>query len=124
MASTHSQPPHPVSAGSYRHGCASTLRSASQKARDAQAARDAINRLRAFNLVEAMVGYVERLGPLDRIPIPLLLTIASNFSALNEQRRALKYLDEARRGDPEYPATLVARGHVLMYLGRLKEAES
>ncbi|KAF1711056.1 hypothetical protein CSC71_10180, partial [Pseudoxanthomonas sangjuensis] len=71
-----------------------------------------------------MVGYVERLGPLDRIPIPLLLTIASNFSALNEQRRALKYLDEARRGDPEYPATLVARGHVLMYLGRLKEAES
>lgn len=106
----------------FRAGQASALAIVSQKPRDLQMARDALNRLRAFNLMEVLVAYVDRLGPMDRLPIPLLQTIASNFSAINDQQRALKYLDEAYRGDPDYPPTLLSRAQVLMYLGRESES--
>ena len=67
---------------------------------------------------------MERLGPLDRIQIPQLLACAAQYSHLNEQHRALTFLDEARRADPGYPATLLARAQVLTYLGRFEEAEA
>ena len=106
----------------YRQAYEAALRSAALRPADANLARDTINRLRMFNLGEALVGYVERLGPVDRIPIPLLLAIAGNFSVLNEQRRALRYLDEAVRGDPDYPPSLLLRAQVLLYLGRKSES--
>lgn len=106
----------------YRHTLASVAQAASRKAVDVRSAMDLVNRLRAFNLVEELIGYVARLGPLERIPIPLLLTIASNFSVLNDQRRALKYLNEAYRGDPNFPPTLLARSQVMAYLGRIAES--
>ena len=110
--------------GGYRAARDAVLQAARHPPPSLEVARDVMARLRTFNEVEALVAYVARLGPITRLPIPLLLTAASQFSSLNEQARALAMLDEARRGDPEYPATLVARGHVLMYLGRLQEAES
>ncbi len=80
-----------------------------------------MNRLRAFNLAEQMFAYVDRLGPIERLPIPVLLTAARNVSALGDQARALKYLDEAKRADPDFPPTLLSRGQVLMFLGRFEE---
>lgn len=110
--------------GEYRAAREAALQAARHPPSSLEVAKDVMARLRTFNEVEALATYVARLGPVTRLPIPLLLTAASQFSSLNEQARALAMLDEARRGDPEYPATLVARGHVLMYLGRLEEAES
>lgn len=106
----------------YRQACAAAIDEAQRKPPDANAAGEVINRLGAFNQVQALVGYVGRLGSPSRIPIPLLLMIARNFSALNDQERALEYLDEARRGDPDFPPTLLSRAQVLVYLGRKAEA--
>ena len=82
-----------------------------------------VARLRTFNAAPALHALVKAQGPLDRVPIPLLLAIAAQYSYLNEQERALALLDEARRGDPEFPPTLLARAQVLMYLGRFDEAQ-
>ena len=106
----------------YRSARAAAILAARQKPRDLQVAKDTINKLRAFNLAKDLIDYVDRLGPLDRLPILLLLVIASNYSALGEQQRALECLDEARRGDPDFPPTLMSRAQVLMYLGRKQEA--
>lgn len=81
-----------------------------------------MSRLRTFNEAQELGAYLKRLGPAERLPIPLLLAAASSLSSLNEQRPALALLDEARRGDPDFPATLIARGHVLMYMGRFEDA--
>ena len=106
----------------YRHDYAAALDSARQVPASWDAAREVLTRLRFFNLAEPMLGYIDRLGPLDRIPIPLLLTIASILSALNEQHRALRCLSEAHRADPDFPPTLMSRGQVLMYLGQFDAA--
>lgn len=113
---------------SYRGGFRAARDAALQAAKYAPAtldvARDVVARLRTFNEAEELTAYLKRLGPIERLPIPLLLAAASSLSSLNEQGRALAMLDEAKRGDPEFPATLIARGHVLMYLGRFDEAQA
>ena len=111
-------------AGHYRDAREFLLRACRAKPRDPETARELVARLRTFNEAEALQGYVESLKPLQRIPIPLLLAIAAQFSYLNDQPRALALLDEARRGDPDYPPTLMSRGQVLMYLGRFDEARA
>jgi tetratricopeptide (TPR) repeat protein len=111
-------------AGHYRAAREFALRAHQAKPRDPEVMRELVARLRTFNAAEALHDSVERLKPLDRVPIPLILVCAAQFSYLNEQERALALLDEARRGDPDYPATLMARGQVLMYLGRFDEAET
>ena len=110
-------------AGHYRAARAYALRASAAKPADPEIVNELIARLRTFNAAQALHSCVERMR-LDRIPIPLLLAFASQFSNLNEQERALKLLDEAQRGDPDYPVTLIARSQVLMYLGRLDEAEA
>lgn len=81
-------------------------------------------RLRTTNDVALLRDLIKCSGPLDRLPIPLLLTYAAQLSYLNLQEAALPFLDEARRADPLYPPTLLSRGQVLTYLGRIDEAVS
>jgi tetratricopeptide (TPR) repeat protein len=111
-------------AGHYRMAREYLLRASRAKPRDPETARELVSRLRTFNEAEALQGYVDSIKPLQRIPIPLLLAIAAQYSYLNEQSRALELLDEAKRGDPEYPPTLMSRGQVLMYLGRFDDARA
>jgi len=111
-------------AGRYRAAREYALRAGRTGTRDPAVVRELVSRLRTFNAVQALDEYVGQLEPLERMPIPTLLACAAQYSYLNEQHRALRLLDEARRGDPEYPATLLARGQVLMYLGRFDEAEA
>ncbi|HWS77526.1 MAG TPA: sulfotransferase [Thermomonas sp.] len=111
-------------AGHYRDARGYLLRACRAKPRDPDTARELVSRLRTFNEAEALQGYVDSLKPLQRIPIPLLLAIAAQFSYLNQQAQALQLLDEAKRGDPDYPPTLMSRGQVLMYLGRFDEARA
>src|SRR5690606_9539418 len=47
---------------------------------------------------------------------------AAQLSYLNCAEEALLMLDEAYRGDPDYPPTRMARGQILTYLGRMGEA--
>jgi tetratricopeptide (TPR) repeat protein len=80
-------------------------------------------RLRTFNEAKAFHQLVDGFGPLHRIPIPQLLACAAQLSYFNEQERAMQMLDEAKRADPDYPATLMSRAQILTYLARFDEAE-
>ncbi|WDS37345.1 sulfotransferase [Pseudoxanthomonas sp.] len=82
-----------------------------------------IARLRTFNAVPELLECVERMLPASRMPIPLLINTAAHLSYVNLPGQAIKLLDEARRADPDYPTTLLARTQVLTYLGRFHEAE-
>lgn len=116
---------------SYIHSLAGNYRTAKRYAMEAHAASpvapevlaELVARLRTFNEASAVRSCLTRLLPLERISIPLLLAFANQFSMLNLQDEALRLLDEAKRGDPEFPPTLAARAQVLVYLGRFDEAE-
>jgi tetratricopeptide (TPR) repeat protein len=86
--------------------------------------KELIARLRTFNEGEALLGCAARLGPLRNVPIPQLLAFAAQLSYLNLPERAIAFLDEARRADPDYPPTLLSRAQVLIYLGRFDEAQA
>lgn len=102
-----------------RHALAAAARSG---ASDPALVMELLPRLRTFNQVPAMLECVERLLPMSRMPIPLLLAVAAQLSYANLPDRAIAFLDEARRADPDFPPTLLARGQVLTYLGRFEEA--
>ncbi len=85
--------------------------------------KELIARLRTFNEIPALLECIERMLPLSRIPVPLLIAFAAQLSYVNLPDKAIEFLDEARRADPDYPATLLSRAQVLIYLGRFDEAE-
>ena len=80
-------------------------------------------RLRTFNEATLLRGIVAGAGAARNMPIPLLLTFAAQLSYLNQQEEALGLLDEALRADPTYPTTLLSRGQLLTYVGRIEEAK-
>jgi tetratricopeptide (TPR) repeat protein len=108
--------------GQYRVAHRDALAAAAARPTGEQVASDVIARLRTFNEARALVDYVQRLGPPRQVPIPLLLAAAAQLAYLNDHARAMPLLDEARAADPHYPPTLLARAHVLMFLGRFDEA--
>lgn len=110
--------------GHYRTARDYALRAAAAKPREPQVIKELIARLRTFNEADALHECIARLPPLAQVSIPLLLVFAAQLSYLNEQERALVFLDEARRADPDYPATLMARAQILTYLGRFDEADA
>lgn len=111
-------------AGHYRAAREYALKTQRARPRDPAVLREMFSRLRTFNAVPEMHEAIDHLRPLSNIPIPVLLAAAAQFSYLNEQTRALALLDEARRADPDFPPTLVARAQILTYLGRFDEAEA
>lgn len=82
-----------------------------------------VQRLRVYNESGLIRDGFARLPPLGRIRIPTLLGLAGVASAINDQDTALRLLDEALRGDPDYPPALAAHAQVLGYFGRRDEAE-
>jgi len=116
---------------SYLHSLAGHYRAAEQCLQRAQASPQAsqaqllgmVARLRTFNDIPALLDVLRRVGPASRMPVPGLITAASHLTYANLPEQAIAYLDEARRADPDYPPTLLARAQVLMYLGRFDEAE-
>lgn len=108
--------------GRYRAARAHALAAHARRPRERQQLLELIRRLRTFNAADAIRENIARIGPLAQVEIPLLIGFAAQLSHLNDQPGALRFLDEARRADPDYPPTLVSRGQVLMYLGRLDEA--
>lgn len=109
--------------GKYRDAREAALSAAGSRPATASVAADVIARLRTFNEVRVLRDYLGLIGPPSRMPIPLLLAAAAQFSYLNDQSSALALLDEARRADPDFPTTLIARAQILTYLGRFEEAE-
>jgi len=116
---------------SYLHSLAGHYRAAEECLQRAQASPQAtqaqllgmIPRLRTFNDIPALREVLRRVGPASRMPVPGLITAASHLTYANLPEQAIVYLDEARRADPDFPPTLLARAQVLMYLGRFEEAE-
>lgn len=111
-------------AGHYRAARAYAIDAQALQPTDPSVIRELLARLRTFNAVGALHRFFDGLRPLDRVPIPVLLACAAQCSYLNEQEKALAFLDEARRADPDYPPTLVSRAQVLVYLNRFEEAEA
>ena len=109
--------------GHYRAAHDYAVRAYQAQPRDLAVVSELVKRLRTFNEAQALHELLARLGPVDRIPIPLLVAFAAQLSYLNEQEKALALLDEAKRADPDYPGTLLARAQVLTYLGRFSGAE-
>lgn len=110
--------------GRYRDARAYALDAEKADPRKPELVQELLARLRTFNEIPALNHRIARLGRPASLPIPLLIFCASQLSNLNEQERALRLLDEARRGDPNYPPTLLARGQVLTYLGRFDEVRA
>lgn len=111
-------------AGRYRSGHAAALLAAALEFRDPDVLAALAARLRTYNEAEELRALARRAGPVARIPVPLLIAFAAQFSYLGCQEEAWRYLEEARRADPDYPPTLMACGQILTYLGRLEEAGS
>jgi len=109
--------------GDYRRAAEFSLAAARTGTTDPTVLRELLPRLRTFNQVEEMLACIERAKPLSRMSIPLLIAVAAQLSYINLPERAISFLDEARRADPDYPTTLLARAQVLTYLGRFAEAE-
>lgn len=109
-------------AGHYRVACEYALRAHATGTTAPDVVTELMPRLRTFNAVPALLDCIDRLLPMSRMSIPLLLRVAAQLSYLNLPERAIGFLDEARRADPDYPATLLARSQVLIYLGRFEDA--
>lgn len=110
--------------GSYREARSLALRTLGLRVQEPRVLLQLVGLLRLFNEGEAIKACMARLPPLAQIEIPVLLGFASQLSNMGDQDSALGFLDEARRADPDYPPTLVARAQVLIYLGRFSEARS
>jgi tetratricopeptide (TPR) repeat protein len=108
--------------GHYRLGRHFAVQAARARNASPKVLVEVVQRLRTFNAIPELQACIERLHPLSNVPIPLLIAIAAQLSYVNMPGLAIGYLDEARRGDPDYPATLLARAQVLIYLGRFEEA--
>jgi tetratricopeptide (TPR) repeat protein len=109
-------------AGGYREARRQALLAHAAAPGQPEAILEVVQRLRPFGEARAVREQFERLQPLKRASIPVLLRFAQVLSAMNLQAEALACLEEARRGDPSYPPTLAARAQVLTYLGRIDEA--
>lgn len=109
--------------GSYRRAEEFALAAVRTETIDAKVLGELLPRLRTFNKGQELLACIERAGPPSRMPIALLIAAGAQLSYLNLPERAIAYLDEARRADPDYPTTLLARTQILTYLGRFEEAE-
>jgi tetratricopeptide (TPR) repeat protein len=109
-------------AGHYRAAQEHALAAARSGVTDPKLLMELLPRLRTFNQVQAMQACIERLLPMSRMPISLLIAVAAQLSYVNLPERAIAFLDEARRADPDFPPTLLSRAQVLTYLGRFDEA--
>ncbi|KAF1725380.1 tetratricopeptide repeat-containing sulfotransferase family protein [Pseudoxanthomonas japonensis] len=109
-------------AGRYRSAHGYAVQASQLKTQRTEILKELLSRLRTFNEVPAMLACVERMLPMSRIPIPSLIAIAAQLTYAGLPQKAIAFLDEARRADPEYPPTLLSRAHVLMFLGRFAEA--
>ena len=110
-------------AGHYRNAREYALQAQRARPSDPNVIQELIARLRTFNEPKAVKACIEQLRPWNQVPIPLLIACAGQLSNLGDQTGALGLLEEAKRGDADYPPTLLARGQVLTYLGRFDEAE-
>lgn len=108
--------------GRYRDAREFALQASALKPRSLDVATEMISRLRAFNLEKELRAALRALPPPSRLDIRTLLQVGAQLSYFNLQDEAMKYLDEARRADPAFPPTLLARAQVLMYMGRFDEA--
>ena len=109
-------------AGHYRLAHRYALEASGKQEQRPEVVKELLARLRTFNEMPAMSACIERLLPMSRISIPLLITIAAQLTYAGQPEQAIAFLDEARRGDSDYPPTLLSRAHVLMFLGRFAEA--
>ena len=109
-------------AGRYRSARDYALQASTIETAHGEVLKELLARLRTFNEIPAMLACIERMLPMSRIPIPSLLAIAAQLTYAGLPQKAIAFLDEARRADPDYPPTLLSRAHVLMFLGRFSEA--
>ena len=110
--------------GHYRLARECALQASEGALADEAVVTDLLARLRTFNEAGALQRVLHRLGPPQRMSIPVLLAAGVQTSYLNLQVDALRYFDEAKRADPLFPPTLISRAQVLTYLARFDQAKT
>lgn len=109
--------------GHYRSAHDAAMRAAAGGVRRPEVVSNLVARLRGFGEAEALDAALKSLPAMSHIKIPHLLEFAAQLSYINQQERALAFLEEAYRADPGFPPTLMAYAQILTYLGRFDEAE-
>lgn len=109
--------------GQYRRALACAMQAHATGTSSPKVLDELLPRLRTFNEIPALLECIKRMLPASRMSIPTLIRAAAQLSYANLPDQAIVLLDEARRADPDYPTTLLARTQVLTYLGRFREAE-
>lgn len=110
--------------GHYVDARIATVLAANREPNDLRLRAEVAARLRLYNEGARLLAFVRKSGPIQNLPIPLLLAFANQLSLLNQQSDALALLDEAHQADPDYPPTALARGRVLMFLGEKDAARA
>lgn len=103
--------------GNFRRAEAAALAASRMPRLDARVLVELLPRLRTFNAGPRLLDVLARAGAPSQLPIGLLLAAGAQLSYLNLPERALPYLDEAVRADPDYPPSRMARTQVRTYLG-------
>ena len=107
----------------YRDGLDYTLRALRAKPKQPRTLIQVLNRLRNFNQTWAMQQLIETSPALFELDPRGLHAVSAQLSYLGEQERALAFLDKAIRQQPWVPQLRLARGQILIFLGRFDEAE-
>lgn len=109
--------------GDYRLAREAAAQASRASALPSQIAERLIPLLQSFNEIPAMLDCIDRMRPLEHIPIPLLIGIAAPLCYANQAERAVEFVEEAHRVAPDDPDVLLGRARLLTYLGHFDEAE-
>jgi len=112
-----------VALGHYRAGHKYALRASELEIKDPELAASLMSRLRTFCEYRAIDKLIRRLPPKHQISIPGLMALSVELHHHGDPDLALEYVQEAMRGDPNYPPTLMAMGNLLTNFGKFAEAE-
>ena len=109
--------------GHYRSARECALRAYETSAGWPEILSDLIARLRTFNEAPLLLELSRKLLGAGSRNVPVLFDLAAQLSHLNVQQEALSLLNAARKIDRSNTAIPLLRAQVLIFLGRLDEAE-
>ncbi len=110
-------------AGRYREANAWAVRAAeAPPPAGTEGMLDLLRRLRTFNEVLALRGYIARLLALPRVPHAVLVEAATQAGILNDFDVALRCAEAALQAAPGDPVAQLVHGQLLAHYGRVEEA--
>jgi tetratricopeptide (TPR) repeat protein len=101
-----------------------TLRASATHPQDVSDCLSLLQQLRTFNLSTHIHEFIAHLSPVQRANAQLLHAVAAQLAYQNESARALELIDQGLALQPGSLNFLLPRAQMLVFLGRIAEAES